>query len=198
MALIGTQDWAHGQLSPHKDRIWRVMKKGLSRFNRLSPDDRLAFNGRCSADVLNSFVIDEAKGDFDGVKRSEFFEKNNTTYHSLNGCVLWYKQLGEDRLPSNIPTQTAEQMMQGHFDFIPDQLLIVVGFELDEMKQKLKSVELMRFGPGRRLEFVIELAEVPVQTPIIMPRTAKPAAARRTKIEIRNGFEQKSFGSGNE
>ncbi len=198
MARLGTQDWAHSQLSPHKDRIWRVMKKGVSRFNRLSPEDRLAFNGRCSADVLNSFVIDEAKGDFDGVKGSDFFEKNNTTYHSLNGCVLWYKQLGDNRLPSNIPTMTAEQMMQGQFDFMPDQLLLVVGFELDEMKQKLKSVELMRFGPAKRLEFVIVLAEVPVQTPVIMPKTAKTAAHRRTKIEIRNGFEQKAFGSGSE
>jgi hypothetical protein len=73
-----------------------------------------------------------------------------------------------------------------------------VGFELDEMKQKLKSVELMRFGPAKRLEFVIVLAEVPVQTPVIMPKTAKTAAPRRTKIEIRNGFEQKAFGSGSE
>jgi len=89
--------------------------------------------------------------------------------------------------------------MQGQFDFMPNQLLMVVGFELDEMKRGLKTVELMRFGPGRRLEFVIEIAKVQVVPRVVrMPNTAKPAAVRRTKIELRNGFEQKAFGSGSE
>lgn len=198
MVAIGTQDWEKDRISPYKDRLWRVLKAGVSRLNRLSPEDRLAFNGRCLADVINAFVIDEAREEFDGVRNSEFVAKNNTTYHLLNGCVLWYKQLGEDHLPSNIPTMTADQMMQGQFDFMPNQLLMVVGFELDEMKSKLKTVELLRFGPGQRLEFVIEIAEVEVAPPIVMPKTAKPAATRRTKIEIRNGIEQKAFGAGSE
>lgn len=198
MEPLGTQDWTRRQISPHKTRIWRGLKAGVSRLNRLNADDRLVFNGRCAADVLNTFVIAEAQQEFDGVKGSEFIEKNNTTYHSLNGCVLWYKQLGEDHLPSNIPTLTADQMMQALFDFMPQQLLIVVGFELDATKRKIKSIELMRFGAGKRLEFVIEIAEVEVAAPLVMPKTARPAATRRTKIEIRNGFEQKAFGSGSE
>jgi hypothetical protein len=199
MASIGTQNWAKDRISPHKERLWRVLKSGVARLNRMSADDRLMFNGRCAADVLNAFVIGEARDEFESVRGSTFIEKNNTTYHALNGCILWYKQLGEDHLPSNLPTMTIDQMMQGQFDFMPNQLLMVVGFELDEMKRGLKTVELMRFGPGRRLEFVIEIAKVQVVPRVVrMPNTAKPAAVRRTKIELRNGFEQKAFGSGSE
>jgi hypothetical protein len=175
------------------------MNAGIVRLNRLNAEDLMVFNGRCAADVLNAFVIAEARTEFESIQGSQFIEKNNTTYHSLNGCVLWYKQLGEDHLPSNIPTMTVDQMMQGQFEFMPDQLLMVVGFELDAVKQKLKTVELMRFGPGKRLEFVIEIAKVQVAPRVVrMPDATKPMQARRTKIELRNGFEQKSFGSGSE
>jgi hypothetical protein len=150
--------------------------------------------------VLNAFALDELRNTFDRVGNSQFLERNNTTYHTLNGCVLWYKQLGDDSLPSNIPTPTAEEMMQGHFSFMPDQLLIVVGFKLDGLKQTLQAVEILRFGPAKRLEFVIEIAEVPVVTHVVTLPARSPAAARRqrTKIEIRNGFEQKSFSSTSE
>jgi hypothetical protein len=199
MAQIGTQDWTRTRLSPHKARIWRCLKSGISRYNRLSPDDRLAFGGRCQSDVLNAFVIFEARKEFDGVKDSEFVDRNNTTYHSLNGCVLWYKQLNEDRRPSNIPTLAIDQMMQGQFDFMPNKLLMVVGFELDAFKSQLKSVDLMRFGPGHRIEFIIELTEVEVQPRVMqMVPKGEPAVPRRTKIALRNGFEQKALVSRNE
>ncbi len=200
MACLGMQDWTRSRISPHKARLWRSLNAGVSRFNRLSADDRLALGGRCQADLVNAFILAEARKEFDGVKGSEFVDRNNTTYHSLNGCVLWYKQLNEDRMPSNIPTLSADQMMQGQFDFMPNKLLMVVGFELDTFKSKLKSVDLMRFGPGRRVEFVIELAEVEVQPRVVqMPPKGQPATApRRTRIALRNGFEQKAFVSGNE
>jgi hypothetical protein len=175
------------------------LNAGVRRLNRLSPDDLLAFTARCGADVLNSFVIDEARKEFEGVRESVFVDRNNTTYHQLNGCILWYKQLGSDHLPSNIPTLTAEQMMQGQFDFMPNQLLVVVGFELDLFKKKLKSVEIMRFGPGQRLEFTIEIVQVPVETRVVeMPGKPATPKVRRTKVAIRNGFEQKAFGTGEE
>jgi hypothetical protein len=199
MTRIGTQDWTKSRLSPYKGRLWRCLKSGISRFNRLSPDDRLTFGGRCQSDVLNAFILAEARREFDGVKSSEFVDRNNTTYHSLNGCVLWYKQLNEDRMPSNIPTLSVDQMMQGQFDFMPNKLLMVVGFELDAFKSKLKSVDLMRFGPGRRIDFIIELAEVEVQPRVVqMLPKSQPAPRRRTKIALRNGFEQKALVSGNE
>ena len=199
MAMLGMQEWTKNRLSPHKARLWRSLKAGISRFKRLSADDRLVFGGRCQADVLNAFILAEARREFDGVKGSEFVDRNNTTYHSLNGCVLWYKQLNEDRMPSNIPTLAVDQMMQGQFDFMPTKLLMVVGFELDTFKSNLKSVDLMRFGPGRRIEFVIELAEIEVQPRVVqMQPKNQPVAPRRTKIALRNGFEQKALVSGNE
>ncbi len=147
--------------------------------------------------MLNAFVIAEAREQFDGVRNSDFIERNNTTYHQLNGCILWYKQLGADHLPSNIPTLSVEQMMQGQFDFMPEDLLVVLGFELDTLKKKLKKVEIMRFGPGRRLEFVIEIAQVPAETRVVeMPGQPVSPRVRRTKVAIRNGFEQKAFGTG--
>lgn len=158
----------------------------------------MAFNGRCTADVLNSFIIDEVKTAFDGVKDSSFITGNNTTYHRLNGCVLWYKQLGEDGLPSNYPTLSANQMLQGQFDFMPAELLVVVGFQLDAIKRKLPRIEIIRFGPGRRIEFVIEVLQV--AGPQVMPMPTAPAVPRprRVKVALKNGFEQKAFGSGSE
>jgi hypothetical protein len=199
MPTIGTQGWAKNQLSPHKRRLWRSLKAGVTRFNRLSPDDRLAFGSRCQSDVLNAFILAEARRELESVKGSDFVDRNNTTYHSLNGCVLWYKQLSEGRMPSNIPTLSVDQMMQGQFDFMPNKLLMVVGFELDALKGKLKSVDLMRFGPGRRIDFIIELAEIEVQPRVVqMSPTSESATPRRTKIALRNGFEQKALVSGNE
>jgi hypothetical protein len=192
MAAFGTQDWTQKQLSPHKDRLWRVVERGGARLRRLPADDQLAFNARCTADVLNSFIIAEAESVFDGVKGSEFLPINNTTYHLLNGCVLWYKQLNSEDLPSNIPTPTVEEMMQGRFEFMPNQLLLVVGFKLDALKHSLVRIDLMRFGAGQRAEFLIELTKVTAPPSVLkMPPYEKTAPRRRTKIEIRAGFEQK-------
>ncbi len=200
MTAFGSQDWAFQRLAPHKARLWSVIAAATKRFNRLDPDDLLTFNGRCAADVLNAFIIAEARLQFEGVKTSLFIDRNNTTFHSLNGCVLWYKQLGADDLPSNIPTPTAEELMQGHFSFVPNELLLVVGFKLDSLKKKVQSVEMMRFGVGRRVEFLIAITEVSTQERVItMPNKLEPQRTRRrTRIEIRNGFEQKAFGSTDE
>jgi len=70
MASIGTQNWAKDRISPHKERLWRVLKSGVARLNRMSADDRLMFNGRCAADVLNAFVIGEARDEFESVRGS--------------------------------------------------------------------------------------------------------------------------------
>ena len=156
----------------------------------------MAFNGRCTADVTNAFVIDEVRKEFDGVSDSSFLPINNTTYHVLNGCVLWYKQLGDDDLPSNIPTTNAEEMMQGQFEFMPDRLLVVVGFKPDALRQKIEKIEILRFGPSSRLEYVIEVLRVEI--PAISFPAEKNRERRRTKVELRNGLEQKSLAVGSE
>ena len=196
MAAFGSQNWTNERLNNHKSRIWRALHAGVKRFNRLTAEDRVAFNGRCTADVTNAFIIDELRKEFDGVPDSSFLPINNTTYHALNGCVLWYKQLGDDDLPSNIPTSTAEEMMQGQFEFMPDRLLVVVGFKPDALRQRLEKIEILRFGPSSRLEYVIEVLRVEV--PAISFPAEKNRERRRTKVELRNGFEQKSLTAGNE
>jgi hypothetical protein len=81
---------------------------------------------------------------------------------------------------------------------MPNQLLVVVGFRLDGLKQTLQTLEIIRFGPARRIEFVIEISKVVVVDRVVALPPKTPAARQRTKIEIRNGFEQKSLQSTSE
>ncbi len=194
MARFGTQDWTHRQLNAHKDRLWRVLNKATAMYNSLPPEFLLAFNGRCAADVMNSLVIATAQKEFDGVAESDFWLGNNTTYHVIKDCVLWYKQLNEDHLPSNYPTPAAREMMQGRFDFMPDRILLVLGFELDPFKKRITRVEIQRFGHGQQLQFVIEITKSAAPISVMPATTATAAKTRvRRKVVLRKGFEQKQI-----
>jgi hypothetical protein len=107
MALFGSQDWAVSKIRNVRHLLWDIPEAALTTYNTIPPALRLPWNARITANVLNGYVIDEARRRFDGVRGSEFLNTNGTTYHLFNGCVLWYKQLGEDGFPSNYPTETA-------------------------------------------------------------------------------------------
>ena len=123
MEYLGSQDWAISKLGKYRHLFWGISEEALARLNALPPSERLPWNPRVFADVLNSYVIDGARRAFEGKPNSRFVEENNTTYHLLNGCALWYKKLGSDGLPSNYPTETALDLMQGAFPFAPEKPL---------------------------------------------------------------------------
>ncbi len=115
MHICGSQDWVISKLKASRAKLWDIPERALQAYNSIDPVLRLPLNARAVANNLNSYVLDEAKRSFDGVSNSRFEERNGTVLHHLNGCTLWYKQLGDDGLPSNYPTETAKELMQGHF-----------------------------------------------------------------------------------
>ena len=197
MADRGSQDWVISKIRTVRNQLWDVPEAALARYNRLPAIDRLPFNSRTIANVLNAYVLDEARRLFTGIRNSEFEELNGTTYHHLNGCVLWYKQLDECGFPSNYPTETALQMMQGTFPFMPQKVLLIVGYQLDQALQTIKSVVIQHYTFGNRLKFYIELEKVTPRSQVIeMPSHASDAVGTKTRVRIKRGPEQKELLAG--
>lgn len=194
MPEIGSQDWTVLKLRSVRDILWEIPEAALAAYNAIPPIHRLPWNPRITANVLNGYVIDEARRRFEGVRGSDFFDKNGTTYHLYNGCVLWYKQLGSDGFPSNYPTETALEMMQGCFKFAPKRPILVLGFEVDAALQSLSRVLVQRFYSSGRLRFYIELEKVTSQSRVIeMPSHTTEALRTRTLIRIKRGPEQREL-----
>jgi hypothetical protein len=194
MPEIGSQDWAVSKISKVRHLLWDIPEAALAAYNKIPPALRLPWNSRVIANVLNSYVIDEAQRRFSNMRNSEFWPANGTTYHIYNGCVLWYKQLGEDGLPSNYPTDTALEMMQGTFAFAPKRPILVLGFKADEAIQSVKRVVIQRFNSVGQLKFFIELEKLTSKSRVIeMPPHTAAALETRTRIRIKRGPEQKEL-----
>lgn len=170
--------------------MWQIPQEALARYQRIEPAFKLPFNERTEANILNCYILDEAQRLFDGVRGSRFVKRNGTTYHLLNGCVLWYKQLGLDGLPSNFPTYTAQEMMQGSFPFMPKQVLLVVGFQLDAAHQGIRTVEIQRFTASKQMQFCITLEEVMPQTKVVRMPAQQQEERTKTRVRIKLGPEQ--------
>ena len=198
MVEIGSQDWTVSRIRAFRNRLWDVPEKAVARYNsRIPAIDRLPFNARTIANVLNAYVLDEARRLFADVRNSRFEEINGTTYHHLNGCVLWYKLLDEDGFPSNYPTYTALEMMQGTFPFMPQRVLLVIGFQLDQALQSIRSVVIQRYSSGNRLKFYIALEKVTPKSRVIeMPSHTAGVIGTRSRVRIKRGPEQKELMGG--
>ncbi len=193
MASVGSQDWVISKLNASKSRLCEAPETALARFHKIDPTLRLCWNARTIANVLNCNVIDEARRLFQGVRNSSFYAANGTTYHLLNDCVLWYKQLGDDGLPSNYPTSTALEMMQGTFSFMPQRVLLVVGFQLDEAIQKVRQVVIQRFSMSGQMQFYIELEKIVTKPHVIQMPSHDTPAGTRTRVKVKRGPEQKEL-----
>jgi len=198
MLVIGSQDWVIAKLARHRRSLREIPEVALETYNKIDPSLRLPWNARTAATVINSFIIDGARKAFDGQSGSKFLETNGTTYHLLNDCVLWYKQLGTDGLPSNYPTDTAQVMMQGSFPFLPKRFLLVVGFRFDEAMQKVEKVEIQRFNSIGEMQFYIGLEKTVSSTRVITMPPGIPATKPKTRVAIKRGPEQKELISGDE
>jgi hypothetical protein len=194
MKEIGTQDWTISKIRNARALFWEIPEMALAKYNSIPADLRLPFNPRISANVLNGYVIDEARKRFAGMRNSEFFDKNSTTYHLFNGCVFWYKQLGDDGCPSNYPTETALEMMQGRFSFAPSRPLFVLGFKCDDALRNITSVVIQRYYSNGKLQFYIELEKVNAESKVVeMPSLSVDGLRTRTQIRIKRGPEQKEL-----
>jgi hypothetical protein len=180
-------------LRNNKHLLWEIPEAAVAKYNKISPELRLPFHPRAVACVLNSYVIDEARRKFEGVRDSRFMSTNGTTYHFLKGCVLWYKQLGPDGLPSNYPTDTAIEMMQGSFPWMPQKVLLVVGFEIDDTCQRLLSVVIQRFNSAGRVQFYIEILPVVSKARILAMPTVAAQEGQKVRVRIKRGPEQKEL-----
>ncbi|WP_109488612.1 hypothetical protein [Occallatibacter savannae] len=191
MTNWGSQDWVISKIRNFRHLLWGVPEAALAKYNTIDPLIRMTFAQRTTANVINSLMIDEARKQFAGVPGSEFLDTNQTTYHLLNGCALWYKQLGSDGLPSNYPTELARELMSGSFDFAPQRLLLVLGFQFDETYQKLKLVQIQRYQSSNFCKFYIELEKFTPKSQVIeMPTQVSDAVATRTRVRIKRGPEQ--------
>ena len=196
MHVCGSQDWVISKLKASRAKLWDIPERALQIYNSIDPVLRLPLNARAVANNLNYYVLDEAKRLFDGVGNSKFEERNGTVFHHLNGCTLWYKQLGDDGLPSNYPTETAKELMQGSFPWAPKSFLLIVGFKVDQTVQRLEYVEIQRFSAANTLQFHITLEKVTTTRLLTMP--GKQAPPSRTKIAIRRSPEQEELRVGEE
>jgi len=192
MEKWGSQDWVISKIKTARHLLWDVPAAALARYQTIDPLMRVTFPPRTTANIMNSLVIDEARKQFCGVRGSQFLDANQTTYHLLNGCALWYKQLGSDGFPSNYPTDLAQELMQGTFPFAPQRLLLVLGFQFDEALQSLKKVVIQRFMSAGFCKFYIELEKVTPKAQVIeMPSQMHAATlGTRTRVRIKRGPEQ--------
>lgn len=195
MHQSGSQDWVVSKLQRCKTLLREVPEIALETFNTMDAALRLPLDARATASVLNSYVIDAARKVFDGESNSRFLCTNGTTYHLLNGCVLWYKQLGSDGLPSNYQTDTAQLLMQGTFPFLEKRVLLVVGFRFDAAMQQVDRVEIQRFR-GDSMQFFIELEKVVSKTKVIAMPSGQPQAKPKSRVTIKRGPEQTEIASG--
>ena len=196
MLVRGSQDWVISKLKANRAKFWDIPEQALKTYNSIDPILRLPLNPRAVANNLNCYVLDEAKRLFDGMSNSRFEERNGTVFHHLNECTLWYKQLGDDGLPSNYPTETAKELMQGLFPWAPRSLLLIVGFKVDQTIQRLEYVEIQRFSSTNTLQFHITLEKVTTSRVLTMP--GKQTSPSRTKIAIRRSPEQEELRVGKE
>lgn len=197
MHLNGSQDWVVSKLHRCRSLLREVPEAALQTFNSIDPALRLPLDARATASVLNSYVIDAARKIFDGESNSNFLSTNGTTYHLLNGCVLWYKQLGSDGLPSNYQTDTAQLLMQGEFPFVEKRVLLVVGFRFDASMRQVERVEIQRFR-GDAMQFYIELEKVVSKGKLIAMPSGQTQAKPKTRVTIKRGPEQKEIASGDQ
>ena len=86
--------------------------------------------------------------------------------------------------------------MQGAFPWAPKKVLLVVGFEFDEMLQRLERVEIQRFNGANKIQFHIALEKVVPARVLAMP--SKTATPTRTKVAIRRSPEQEELKVGEE
>ena len=194
MLEIGSQDWTISKIRNVRHLLWDIPEAALATYNRMPGAFRRPFNSRATANALNCYVIDEARRRFEGVRSSEFFPANGTTYHLFNGCVIWYKQLGDDGLPSNYPTETAVEIMQGSFPFAPKRPVLVLGFSVDGAVQAIKQVMIQRYSSIGNLKFYIELEKMTSKSRVVeMPSQITDAIGTRTRVRIKRGPEQKEL-----
>jgi len=193
MYAVGSQDWAVSKLKRSRRFLWDIPEAALATYNSIDPAIRLPWNQRTVANVINSHVVDEARRQFAGQSGSQFLEVNNTTYHLLDGCALWYKQLGDDGLPSNYPTDSALEMMQGTFSFAPKHLLLVVGFRFDALMRNLEKVEVQRFNGQGQMQFYIELQKLASSARVIAMPPGQLPGKPKTRVAIKLGPEQKNI-----
>ena len=193
---IGSQSWVVSKLMRDRHRLREIPDAALARFNKVDPELRLPLNPRTTANMLNCYVIDEARRAFDRDSRSRFIDANGTTYQILGECVLWYKQLGDDGLPSNYPTDAALEMMQGSFPFAPHKYLLVVGIQVDATMQKVERVEIQRYTAAGKIQFYIELEKAERRGRVLGMPSAEPAAKSRSRVTIKRGPEQTEIASG--
>lgn len=193
---VGSQEWVISKIKRWRQQLWDIPEQAVTFYNSIDPAFRLPINPRTTANMINCYVLDEAKKAFDGVSASRFEERNGTTYQHLNGCSLWYKQLGEDGLPSNYPTHTALSLMQGGFPWAPRSVLLVVGFELDALMQSVQRVEIQRYTDTNTLRYAITLSRATNGKVLTMPTTT--GLPTKTKISIRRGPEQEELKVGEE
>ena len=205
MAEFGSQDWVISKITKVRQNFWNGVENSVVRSRRIPADVSTTFNARTWACVFNSLVLDEMQSAFDGVRGSDFDKRNGTVYHHFGDCVFWYKQLDEDGFPSNYPTETAIELMQGRFMFMPKQVLLVVGFQLDPVTHAVKSVEIQRYSVNRTVLFYIKLEKVEVKSRVVqMPQAGGAAPTNeivktKTRIRIKRGPEQKDLNAqGNE
>lgn len=189
MLKRGSQGWAISRIGRHRELFYNAVENGLRRYKALAATDKVDLTARCRADYINSMVLAEAKKQFQTVGGSSFYPINNTTYHFINDCVVWYKKLDEEGLTSNFPTPSAEEMSQGSFSFAPQKVLIVLGFQFDELFQDIKAVSLIRFGSRKHVIFSIELEKL---RPNVLPMTAsdQAKAPKKPRVVLRRGPEQ--------
>jgi hypothetical protein len=193
MPEFGSQDWVISKIRGARHHFWDVMGSALERYQRIPATERIVFNSRTIANVLNCLVLEEARIAFAAQRGSDFDERNGTTYHFFNGCVFWYKQLDDEGFPSNYPTETALELMQGRFPFMPQRVLLVVGFQLDPTMQSVKTVVIQRYSSAGRLKFYITLEKLPAKRVIEMPLRTDEIARTRTRIRIKRGPEQQDL-----
>jgi hypothetical protein len=194
MADIGSQDWVVSKIGKVRHLFWDVVESAMSRLQRIPAEERSEFNPRTMANVLNCLILAEARTAFASQHGSVFDDRNGTTYHHFNGCVFWYKQLDNDGFPSNYPTDTALELMQGNFPFMPQKVLLVVGFQLDSIAQTVQTVVIHRYSSAGKLKFYITLEKIQTKTRVVeMPTRSSDIVKTKTRIRILRGPEQRDL-----
>jgi hypothetical protein len=189
MAAFGSQEWVAAKLKGSMHSFWDIPETALLKYNSIDPADRLPWNARTIANVINSYMINEAQNVFGS---AQFLKEHGTTYQVMSDCALWYKQLNSSGLPSNYPTPTALDLMQGSFPFAPQLLLLVVGFRFDHSMQKVERVELQRFNNVGRMKYWIGIEKVTADVISIAPDQPR----RKTRVAVRFGPDQSEIAVG--
>lgn len=184
-------------LRPHLGRFARVVWPIWDRFLELPEDHRLAYDPTTEANVMHSYMVQNAKREFDNLPGVQFLEAygfhlgiDGTAYGLDGQAVCRFKKFDEDGRSRNYPTDRQEALHRNdQLDGMPDRATYVdIGYSLNPLHTNIIEVQAVRVVDVRLILSIPRSDDQSAQMPGILPFGPTPTQPR---FQVINGRKAK-------